>query len=44
MLKSSLCNYSNAFILLKRNVTINGAEKEVDADARRAADKNRGKK
>ena len=35
MLKSSLCDYSNAYIVLKGNIS--GAEKGGDADARRAA-------
>ena len=35
MLKSSLCDYSNAYIVLKGNIS--GTEKGGDADARRAA-------
>ena len=34
MLKSSLCDYSNAYILVKRRITITGAG--VDAAARQA--------
>ena len=35
MLKPSLCDYSNAYIVLKGNIS--GAEKGGDADARRVA-------
>ena len=32
MLKSSLCDYSDAYILVKGTITVNGAEREWDAD------------
>ena len=39
MLKSSLCNYSNAYILVKRKITITGAGD--DAAARQANEKDK---
>ena len=32
MLKSSLCDYSDAYILLKGRITITGAEADAAAD------------
>ena len=40
MLKSSLCDYSDAYILVKRKITIAGAE--TDAAARQADERNKG--
>ena len=40
MLKSSLCDYSDAYILVKRTITITGAG--ADAAARQADERNQG--
>ena len=40
MLKSSLCDYSDAYILVKRTITING--RGADAAARQADEKDKG--
>ena len=40
MLKSSLCDYSDAYILFKRKITITGAG--ADAAARQADERNKG--
>ena len=40
MLKSSLCDYSDAYILVKRTITINGAA--ADAAARQADERDKG--
>ena len=40
MLKSSLCDYSDAYILVKGTITITGAG--VDDDARQAYERNKG--
>ena len=40
MLKSSLCDYSDAYILVKEKVTITGARN--DAAARQADERNKG--
>ena len=40
MLKSSLCDYSNAYILVKERITITGAGD--DAAARKVDEKNKG--
>ena len=40
MLKSSLCDYSDAYILVKGSITIDGAE--ADATARQADERDKG--
>ena len=40
MLKSSLCDYSHAYILVKEIITITGAE--ADAAARQADERDKG--